>query len=230
MALHRTSRSLIAAAIVAGAIVGSALPASAYHPVLSGKVACVAGEQVVTWTVENSESTSDTGRSMIIDSVSVNHGTLSGIQAGMVFPPRPLPGSVRNATTVLPGNQTGGVKLTVQADWDRNGWQDIVMTVRVNLPGDCRNTPTTTVVTAAQPTTTTTAAPTTTTTTAVRIAPEPTLPTEMVETQVLGEQQARPAPTAALPRTGIPAAGAALGGLGLILAGVPLSRLRRRNR
>jgi hypothetical protein len=45
-----------AVAVIAMFIVGTALPAWAHHPVLSGTTVCSDGEHVISWTIGNSES------------------------------------------------------------------------------------------------------------------------------------------------------------------------------
>jgi hypothetical protein len=286
VAFHRMSHPLVIALFVVGTLVGFAGPASAYHSVLSGQVVCTGGQQIVTWTIANSEGTSDTGRSMTIDEISVSSGTVTGVETGTVFPPLPLPGSTQTATTVLPGTQTGNVKLTVQADWDRGGWQDIVRTVKVELPGDCRQPPVpsaeiasacpngpvitftnegdgTVVFTLTRdgaPNGTVEVGPFSHTTRSFALSEDatstfavsapgmepvtatinldceavkmiaPTTTTTTIAPKVLGEQLVQPAPAAVLPRTGFGGVGLALAGLGLVGAGLPLVRLRRRHR
>lgn len=141
MSLDRISRPGLAALLVMGAIVGLATPASANHPVVSGRVACVGDQQVVTWTVENSESVSGTDRTMTVDEISVSPGTVSGVEAGDVLPPTPRAGSSRTATTVLPGDWTGRVTLAVLAHWSDGGLQDQVRRATVEVPGGCEPPP-----------------------------------------------------------------------------------------
>ena len=152
-------RPLAVLALSAGLVVGTALPALAHHPELSGSVACTNGQQIITWTIKNSESTSGSNRTMVVDQISVSAGTVVGVAVNAVFPPKPTSGSVKTATTTFSGTNTGPVTLTVRADWI-GGSQNVVRTASVTLPGQC-TVPTTTTTT----TTTTTSTTTTTTTT-----------------------------------------------------------------
>ena len=217
MNLRGTLRTSVVGAAVAGTLVVLAGPALAVHPELSGTVQCAAGEQIVSWTVSNSESTSDSNRAMTVTGISVSSGTVTGVAVGAVLPPTPAAGSTLVATTVLPGDQTGSVELTVRADWDTGDWEDgartgIVRSVAVTLAGGCAGATTST-------TSTTTTSSTTTTTTAAPL--------------VGGVTEARapvPLPATApatLPATGSPAALLAATGAGLLGAGMMLRRFRR---
>lgn len=141
MALHRISRLATAAAIVGGAVAGFVLPAFANHPDLSARVACVGHDQVVTWTIENSETADGTNRTMVIDEISVTEGDVVGVGEGTEFPPRPKDGSSRTATTVLPGGLKGTVTLSLRVHFDDGGLQDVTRSVSVDLPGDCEPKP-----------------------------------------------------------------------------------------
>ena len=163
-------RPLAVLALSGGLIIGTALPALAHHPELSGVVACTSGQQIITWTVKNSETTTGSNRTMTIDQLSVSSGSVVGLAVGAVFPPQPKVGSVKTATTTLSGTKTGTVTLTVRADW-YGGSQDVVRSTSVTLAGGCTVPtttttvpPTTTTTTTVPPTTTTTLPPTTTTT------------------------------------------------------------------
>ena len=49
-------RPVAVLAMAGGLVVGTALPALAHHPILSGARSCNSGKQIITWTVKNSES------------------------------------------------------------------------------------------------------------------------------------------------------------------------------
>ena len=158
--------------VIGGLVVGTALPAFAHHPELSGIVACTSGQQVITWTVRNSETTSGSNRTMTIDQISATSGTVEGLVVGTVFPPQPKAGSVRTATTTVSGTKTGSVTLTVRGDW-AGGSQNVVRTVRVTLPGGCTVPTTTSTSTTTTSTTTTSTTTTSSTTTTTTTAPPP---------------------------------------------------------
>jgi hypothetical protein len=92
----------------------------ANHPIPTGTVACVAGQQVVTWTVTNSEFTvaeGGTGRTMKITALSVSQGTVSGIAVNDVLQPQSSAGSTETGTTTLPGTTTGDGVLEVTGEF-----------------------------------------------------------------------------------------------------------------
>ena len=49
-------RSAVMAVVAVGFLIAVALPAYACHPVLSGETSCNEGQQVVNWSIGNSES------------------------------------------------------------------------------------------------------------------------------------------------------------------------------
>ncbi len=149
--------SLLAAFAGVSALVvgGSAISASAWHPVLSGQTVCTDGEHVVTWTIENSETSPSSP--MTIASAVADVGATDYPVTGYTSP---VPGAGSTpAQTIIPGSVSGTVVLTVFATWT-NGEQ-ATRTTSVVLDENC--VPPTTTTTEA-PTTTTTEAPTTTTT------------------------------------------------------------------
>lgn len=129
---------LLVQALVLLGLVAFAPAAFAHHPIVSGEAACSpSGDIVVTWTVANSES--DAARTMTIDALSVTKGTVSGLAVGDTVAPS---GSTQ-ATTTLPGNETGTVSLSVTGRW-KYANPDVVATRSsgpVSLPGNCRPTP-----------------------------------------------------------------------------------------
>jgi hypothetical protein len=160
------SRPAAVLALTGGLVLGTALPALAHHPILSASTGCNAGEQVITWTVKNSESS----KSMTVYKVSVSSGTVPGL-LNSVF----TGSQSQTFTTTLPGTQKGTVKLTVWGRWTNGVTED--RDTSATLKGDCKppatttssTSPTTTsststTTTTTEPTTTTTTAPTTTTT------------------------------------------------------------------
>ncbi|MDQ1498744.1 MAG: hypothetical protein QOI86_2084 [Actinomycetota bacterium] len=194
---HLPRKSAVAL-LTLGIVTGLAAPAFAWHPDLTGEVACAAsGQQVVTWTVTNSEMADSENSTMTVDQIAVSSGTVGPIGVGTTFPGQPEAGSTQTSTTELPGSQTGEVTLTVRADWE-GADQDVERSVSVTLPGTCVEPVTTT--TTLPPTTTTTQAPLT-----VAAAPTTTTTTTAAP-QVLGEVLVAPvvAPVAELPRTGAP--------------------------
>jgi LPXTG-motif cell wall-anchored protein len=152
---RRRRRVALLVGVIAAVIVGMALPAWAHHPILSGETECTNGDHVVSWTIENNQ----TDQAMTIDSA-----IAAMVPGGAEYPvtgytsPVGNSGST-NATTIVPGNVTGTIELTVDASWP----DGVTSTkdVSVELVDTCTSTSTTT--TTAATTTTTTAATTTTT-------------------------------------------------------------------
>jgi hypothetical protein len=147
--MFKTKRPLFVAFILAAALSAfGAVAAFANHPILSGSLGCSAGQQVVTWSVTDSETTVATGgngRTMTIEALSVSQGTVLGLSVGDVVQPQPLPGSTVTGTTTLPGTTTGTVTLTVTGHFFEPGGADtgIVDTesIGVTLSGACGTTP-----------------------------------------------------------------------------------------
>ncbi|HUR23561.1 MAG TPA: LPXTG cell wall anchor domain-containing protein [Acidimicrobiales bacterium] len=96
-------------------VVAVATPALAHHPVLSGQVRCAQdGEQTVTWTLTHVTSEN---RSMVIQSIDLSRGTLTGFSEGQTLPAPSAPGSTVTGTSVYPGDATGAVILRVTGVW-----------------------------------------------------------------------------------------------------------------
>jgi LPXTG-motif cell wall-anchored protein len=154
---RRRRRVALLVGIIAAVVVGMALPAWAHHPILSGETECTNGDHVVSWTIENNQ----TDQAMTIDSA-----TAAMVIGGAEYPVTGYTSPVGNsgtthATTIVPGNVTGTIELTVDASWP-DGITSI-KDVSVELVDTCTSTSTTT--TTASTTTTTTTVPETTTTT-----------------------------------------------------------------
>ena len=79
---------------------------------------------------------------MTVDRIAVSSSnpidglSVSGVEVGTTFPPRPDAGSTKAATTVVPGSATGTVTLEVRADWDPDP-RNQTTSFRVTLPGGC---------------------------------------------------------------------------------------------
>lgn len=169
------TRLLAVLATVAGILFVAAVPAWAHHPVLSGSTSCPDENHLVTWTIGNSES----AQVMTINSaIAELNGTTYAVTG---YSTTVVGGGSTTGTTIVPGNLTGTITLTVNADWtDRF---NTTRTTSVALEFPCNETTTTTTVpeettttTAPEETTTTTVAETTTTT-----APEETTTTTAPE-------------------------------------------------
>jgi LPXTG-motif cell wall-anchored protein len=122
--VKRTTLSLRRLSIlVGGALLGMtaaialAAPASAHHPIVSGKAVCesATGEWVVTWSVANSES-DITGK---LTGVSLEPAgtTVTNIVVDATLP-KSGDGPLQGIQRVPPANNTGA-KLTVDAEWWR---------------------------------------------------------------------------------------------------------------
>jgi hypothetical protein len=230
---------------VAAVLAVAAAPAWAHHPVLSGRTACANGSHVVTWTIGNSESGPD--KAMTIASIDATIGATSYGVSGYASPVPPS--GETNATTVVPGDVSGTVTLSVTATWS-NGIEASGQT-SVELVDDCAPPGTTSTSAAATSTTSTTLetattlAPTSTTvgptgtTTPVSTTPRSTVttvaPTGSTPSTAGSpiDTTATPAnPDGTLPFTGAGALGPILGAGSLLAGGaaVAFDRARRRGR
>ena len=146
----KAKRPLWAAAILAGGLsLATALTAFANHPIITGTgPTCQNGQQVVTWTVTNSEFTvaaGGSGRTMtIVSPFGVSQGSITAIKLGDVLQPQPSAGSTETGTTTLVGNLTGSVTLTVTGhffnpDGSDSGLVDTEQAT-IDLPGSCGTT------------------------------------------------------------------------------------------
>jgi hypothetical protein len=142
-------------AIIAMFVVGTALPAWAHHPVLSGTTVCSDGEHVISWTIGNSES----GWVMHIDTATAVLGGQSFAVTG--YTPNVAKLGSTSATSTLPGGSIGTVTITVKATWT-DGITE-TRSATVTLSSHCSGG-TTTTTTGGGTTTTTTGGGTTTTT------------------------------------------------------------------
>jgi hypothetical protein len=190
------SRPAAVLAMTGGLIFATALPALAHYPTVSGTAVCSsAGKYVITWSVQNSEST----LKMTVDQVSISP---SGITAPDSLKAVYLGREKKTATTTLAGTENRTITLSVHGTWPDG--VKATKTASVALNGTC--TPPTTTTTAAPtttttvpPTTTTTAAPTTTTT----MAPSTTTtePTTTTTTAASTTTTAAPTTTTTEPST-----------------------------
>ncbi len=124
-------------AIIAMFVVGTALPAWAHHPVLSGTTACSDGDHVISWTIGNSES----GWVMHIDTATAVLGSQSFAVTG--YSPNVAKLGSTSATSTLPGGSTGTVTLTVKATWTDG--TTATRSGTVTLSSQCSGSTTTTI-------------------------------------------------------------------------------------
>jgi hypothetical protein len=156
-------RTTVMAAVAITFVVVLALPAAACHPVLSGQTTCNENQQVVNWSIGNSES----GSKLTMDILTVTAAigaTPVGVSGWAAVVP---PSGTTHASSTFSGSQTGTVVLTVTATWPSNNVTKTKST-SVTLLTNCEATTTTTVApttTTTEPSTTTTTEPQTTTTT-----------------------------------------------------------------
>lgn len=241
-------RAVVLAALAIAGLLVFAVPAWAHHPVLSGNTSCANGDHVVHWTIGNSES----NHVMTITSAVANVGANTYAVTG--YSPTVGNGGSTSATTIVPGNVTGTVTLTVAATW--NDGATATRQTTVELIGQCGGTTTTTqssTSTSTSSTTATTSSSTSTSsstttstiggetstasssTTTSTIAPlgstTSIAPLDASTTPIapLGETAAASGTTAALPRTGSGVSGEVVFGASLLLAGAVLA-MRRRTR
>ncbi|HEX5937137.1 MAG TPA: hypothetical protein VFZ75_05535 [Actinomycetota bacterium] len=102
------------------------LPAFAHHPTLSSVVVCneQTGDYDVTWTIANGDFQ---GRTMTLDQSSRTAVPLSSY----------APNESKSYSESLPGDTSGVTTLTIRADWDNGGSQDVVASTTVNTGGTC---------------------------------------------------------------------------------------------
>jgi hypothetical protein len=178
------SRLAIAAAVGLMALIGSAAPAFAHHPVLSGNAGCAMdGNRGILWTIGNDQV--GAGKEMTITSVEAKIGSTPYAVLG--YGAVVAPGGHANALSVVPGSVTGTITLTVTGTWS-NGQFSGTRSVSVNLAGACQTTTTTTPETTTPTTTPDTTTPTTTPdTTTPTTTPDTTTPTTTPDTTTPGE-------------------------------------------
>jgi LPXTG-motif cell wall-anchored protein len=201
----RVVKSLAGLAIVAASL-AIAVPAGAHNANVTGVASCSNGSHLVTWTITNDLAK----KPMSVSATSVAEGVAYDVS--VVTNPVPGGGSTE-ATTVVPGEVTGTITITVVGTWPDDFSRTVTATV--GLPDKCTPTETTVPPTTVPPTiaTTTTAVagvtstlgPTTTAVAGVECGPD------------------------TLACTGSSDTGAAVAvGLGLVAAGAGLVALRRR--
>ncbi len=140
-------------------VVVMASPAWAHHPLLSGETVCTNGDHVVTWTIGN--VTTSVSLTMTIASATAAIGATPYDVTG--YSPTVEPnGPTTTATTIVPGDVTGTITLTVTGTWPDEVTE--TRTASVTLEQICIPDETTTTSTTESSTTTTTESTTTTTT------------------------------------------------------------------
>ncbi len=214
---RRGRRVVIVTGIVAAVVMGLAAPAWAHHPALSGTTVCTNAEHVVTWTIENSETNHPGG--MAIAEATATIGAQSYPVTGYTSP---LPNlGTTSATTIVPGDVTGTIKLRVVGVWTADGHTSTRSTT-VDLIENCVPQSTTTVTVEGSTTifTTTSSGGSATTTPITGLGS--TVPT-------VGGQTTVAAGATALPRTGSSSGYPVFFGLSCIAGGALLAIRRRRN-
>jgi hypothetical protein len=172
-------------AVVGLFVVGTAVPAWAHYPVLSGYTVCSDGPHVITWSIGNSEA----NKTMHIDSATATLGAQTFAVTGYSAD---VAGSATSATTTLPTGSSGSVTLSVQVSWPVDNFHATDHTSVTLISGCSPSTTTTTVA----PTTTTTEAPTTTTVEITTTTEAPaTTTTEAPTTTTTVETNTTEAPT-----------------------------------
>ena len=201
----RAVKSLTCLAIVAASL-AIALPAGAHNAAVTAVASCSEGSHLVTWTITN-----DVARKAMNVAATA---TASGTDYDVSVVTNPVPGGASTkATTVVPGDYTGAITITVVATWPDEFTRTVTATV--GLPEKCTTTETT-----APPTT---APPTTAPPTSAGVGGASSVPTT-APTGVAAVECG----TGTLPCTGSSGTGAEVAvGLALMLAGAGLVALRR---
>jgi hypothetical protein len=190
------------AAVTIGAailFVVGAVPASAHTAVLSGHTVCGNAEHVITWSIGN-----DYGLPMTITSATASKGAatyaVTGYSANVGK--NGSSSDTTSATTVVPGNVTGSITLTVHVRWT-DGFMRTDST-SVSLIGPCGSNSTTTTTLGTEGSTLpppTTAPPTTVASTTTTLGTQgSTLPPPTSST-VAAQGSTLPPPTTGQPPT-----------------------------
>ncbi|MEV1328862.1 cell wall anchor protein [Micromonospora costi] len=135
LSLRRPLAVLGAALLGLTGAVAVAGPASAHHTTITAKVSCdqLAGERVITWTVENSE----TDKAATLQTVTAEPNTPVNLRSDSTKPLQgaviPKGGKIRAVQRV--SSDTASAKLTVYALWKKNG-QDATNEGSITLPVD----------------------------------------------------------------------------------------------
>jgi LPXTG-motif cell wall-anchored protein len=210
-----------------GALVAMAAPAAAHTVAVEGVTSCPDANHLVTWTLQDHYTTA--GRTMTITSASATIGgqtyAVTGYDATLP------PGGTTNATTVVPGDVTGTITLTLHATWS-DGYKGKA-SGSVVLQEPCVETTTTTASTTTsttQPSTSTTPTSSASTTSSPPVtggtAPTSAAPPSsgVLDTQA-GVTSGAAAGGGSLPRTGQDSQPWAFAGVGAFVLGLVLLAL-----
>jgi len=142
----RPRNVVVAAIVVAAVVLAWARPAFAHNVAVVGSTSCPDENHLVSWTIHNEETAAD--RSMIITSATATVGgetyTVDGYEPGIG------PDATTVGTTVVPGDVTGTITITVRAAWPDDFRASAEASVELEPPCE---TPTTTTPTTAPATT-----------------------------------------------------------------------------
>jgi hypothetical protein len=129
----RTVKTLTCLAIVAVSL-AIAIPAGAHYAAITGVATCSDGSHLVTWSITNGLET----KAMTTDATA----DVAGVAYDVSVVTNPVPGgATTSATTVVPGNVTGDVVITVVATWPDEFTR--TETATVNLSTACSTSTTT---------------------------------------------------------------------------------------
>jgi LPXTG-motif cell wall-anchored protein len=130
----RVAKSLSCLAIVAASL-AIAVPAGAHPAAVTGIASCSDGSHLVTWTITNGLPR----KAMAVSATA----TLSGVAYDVSVVTNPVPGGASTkATTVVPGDVTGAIVITVVATCPDEFTRTVTATVE--LPDKCATTSTST--------------------------------------------------------------------------------------
>ena len=180
--------------------VAGALPASAHTSLLSGRTVCGNGKHVITWSIGN-----DYHLPMTITSATATKGAATYAVTGYsaTVGRHGTPSDTTSATTVVPGNVTGNVTLTMHVRWT-DGFTRTGST-SISLIGPCGSNGSTTTTLGTQGSTLpppTTVPPTTFQSTTTTLGTEgSTLPPPSTSSSVAAQGSTLPPPTTGQPPT-----------------------------
>ncbi len=112
---RRLAHPFLATALVVGTVLGFAAPAFAHHTTITGVLECdQAGNQLINWTVNNSES----NKTMTLEDVDLtSSANIPGLTVGYAVDDVFIASETRPASTTVPGTAAGTVTLDIDASW-----------------------------------------------------------------------------------------------------------------
>jgi LPXTG-motif cell wall-anchored protein len=137
----------VATIVVVAIVLAFARPAWAHTVAVTGSTSCPDANHLVSWDIHNNETSSDRTLTILSATATIGGNTYAVQGYDAVVPPQ----GDTQATTVIPGDVTGTVTITVQAHWPDDFKNHATGSVELQAP--CLDTSTTVPPTTAPPTT-----------------------------------------------------------------------------